>query len=254
MRRYQMLQGVQVPNSNLPSIEITPEGRAMGAIPFWNTLLDPDYVSDNKIRNRAIKATLQNNEDPGTYTFSSFANGARAFNYPSGSENLLRSLSSTDINPERWTVFVVQRPNSDAAQAREVLRSIDSAPADEFSPRMGINTANSRASIYKSSSDATLRLGYTPPVNYNNRTVLLMFTFSVERGLAIFEDGVLGAAAPNETQPFTFGYQAGAVGWNRQMAGLVGMAGLLDADLSAPENAGYRRSIERFLMTKYGIN
>ncbi|WP_237673536.1 hypothetical protein [Vreelandella profundi] len=31
-------------------------------------------------------------------------------------------------------------------------------------------------------------------------------------------------------------------------------AGLLDVDLSAAENAGYRRAIERLLMTKYGIS
>ncbi|RUR51426.1 hypothetical protein [Vreelandella populi] len=252
MRRYQMLQGVRVPNSSLPSIEITAEGRAMGAIPFWNTMLDPNYVSGGKVRNRAVKATLQENTDGTPPTFGEFPNGERAFSQIVTPLN--RSAAATDMNPNRWTVFVVQRGDASAPASREVLRTVAGVGAGEFSPRMGINASGDRASIYKSSSDAALRLGYTPESNYLNRTVLLMFTFSIERGLAIFENGELVASAPDDVQPLTAGYSAGEYAWHRQMAGLVGMAGLLDADLSAPENAGYRRAIERFLMTKYGIS
>lgn len=258
MRRYQKAQGVSIPGGR--KVILTPEGVAMGYIPdAWNTLMGPEFMRDNKIINRALpgenkRGVAQDNYDPGAYSFSSFPNGVLAFDYVRDPEDILRSLTSADINPDRWTVFVVQRPDAAPGRTRELLRTIDGTPGGEFSPRVGINSANERASIYNSSSDSTLRLGYTPPVSYDNRTVLLMFTFSIERGLAIFENGELGASAPNDTQPFTFGYGAGEVGWNRQMAGLVGMTGLLDIDLSAPENTGYRKSIENFLMDKYGIS
>lgn len=240
------MPGVSLPTpSNLPPVSRSPEGIAMAHIPGWSLFADPKYVKNGRVRNRAAPRSLTSTS--GTLAFTTL-NGEQMID-TTAAEARLTGLPA--IDPTSWTVFSVFRPIELTGPSYDVARSITDAPVGGLSMRVGLNAGAARITIYEGTS--AIRLAYTPPINFNNRLALLMYTFSVRDGLKIFENGELVATAPDDKRPLTQGYGAGQWQMYRLNRGLIGMGGHLHTDLGAPENDGYRRQIEQFLMEKYGI-
>lgn len=253
MITYQVLHGLDLQGATgLPSIAPTPEGKAMGAIPGWKMLMDPGRNAGQTPRNRVIAGQYINRNAGATapFSYSTFANGAPSLDF-SGLENSFRPQMG--FNPTAWSLFSVARLESGWSGTPDIAYSSGPGSRDE-SPhvRLGLNNAGTRASMY--SAGTSVRVAYEPPETFENRTALVIYTFSTRDGCRIYHNGDLGAHNPSDKEPLAGGYGAGQ--WALYVpawVGKVGMTGLLDIDLGWPEHAGYRRAIERFLMDKYGI-
>lgn len=252
MIRYSKAQGVQIPSAALGAIHFTPEGVAMGAVPGWKMFLDPSYMVSGAPRNRAVKQSVTTApEGPITInTFRSTQEAAfRMYNNTIGTRSI-RGLPA--VNPNRWSFFIpFSLPSSTGLSLTEIFRSNVLSEAGELCLRIAM-TANGDVVIYEGTTVDRLR--WTPAVSLVDSPALLMFTFSTDGGLNIFANGVRVASAA-DFRPLTEGFGAGE--WrmfgNSNTRCDAGMIGMLDLDLSTPENAGYRRAIEQFLMTKYGL-
>lgn len=260
MIRYQRISGVTLKDpTGLPGIEITPEGQAMGAVPGWSVFLDPSYSQDDPpfIRNRA----QPNGNDPlslGEFEYGEI-NGNTAFLMTNEAGGAVHEPQKGAIDPERWTVFFVcdDLVQTEPTQIPRIIAPVDDG-AGGIALNFGYNSTSTGIIVYEEVQFAPgnpTRLRYDPPTRLFLRESpsLIMATFSIERGINIFDGGELVESEPNDTRPLTVATGAGESRWLRFMRGKVGMCGLLNADLSAPENTGHRRSIERFLMDKYGI-
>lgn len=250
MIKYQVLQGVRLAGAPaLPTVTPTPEGKAMASIPGWVVFIDPDYRVDSGVRNRAsASAVFPAPDDPvGSGSFP--LTGEKAFAIGEGRERFIPDIA---FPSEAWTVFAVLNGDFSAGSSKEIARSVNLD--EEYALRVGFNSSGSSMAVYTGPTPSVYRIQYEPPVSFEGRTALAMYTFSTRDGLRLYHNGQLGAHEPAETQPLT--HSIGPNQWeffSIPLRGLVGMTGVLSIDLGWPEHAGYRRSIEQFLMSKYGI-
>lgn len=254
MLRYKKLDGVTA-DPSAQALVTTPEGRAMGHVPGWVMLLDPDYlVGANAVRNRALRDGIATN-DPGAVPLDAFDNDEAAFAPTQGSLLQLRPDRAA-FDPESWSYFTVGMV-SEASGVLPRLVSPVVEQGDVLGPYIVFyETGYHGVALYEGSgaiSPALRRINAAVRMAERTSPALLMFTFSTRDGLKIFVDGELSASNPDDKRPLDFGYQAGTWELFRGMRGQWGMTGVLNIDLGWPEHAGYRRSIERFLMNKYGI-
>src|SRR5690554_2665889 len=136
MIRFLKLHGVDVGESaSLPQIPRTPEGRAMGAVPGWTILVDPDYVdlSAESIRNRAQAGDMLQKTSSGSLALDQFPNGETSFDFD-GHYNFLST--QVGFNPDAWSVFTVAHPAPDAPTLTTIFRSVPTTPTTE--PDMGV--------------------------------------------------------------------------------------------------------------------
>lgn len=257
MIKYMKVSGVTLKDSELPQVTLTPEGRAMGAVPGWAFMIDPAYIplpvggsgdtAFNRVSGRMIfvdtgnsPEIVQENGNP-----MILAEG----------DNFLQTLGDVDINPEEWTVFSVIRGVDGRARNFIVL----SEPGDSDS---GVSLSISYSAnsgdliVYEYANDAGgIPQRLSAPAGLNDGSIkLVMVTFSVRDGLRAYVNGELVAYEPDDKRPLTHGYQAGEYRMHRRFRGYYGMSGILNADLGKDENTGHRRAIEKFLMSKYGIS
>lgn len=267
MLRYQRINGVRLENTNgLPTIQRTPEGAAMGAVPGWVDLIDPDYmnVDEGWVRNRAAaRSKYPNVATPAVV--SQFPNGASAFQMLSGQTLRIESDAvAPAIDPTQWSVFTVCMPQpidgGSGVDSVCVLRGQDNNHSliglrVDFTRDFGrptIRTYNQ----YGIGVQNPARLSYNGLNIYTlSEPALVMFTGSTRDGLRIFVNGEEVAAAPSDKRPLEIGYEGGENqrAYFRGARGLFGMTGALSIDLGWAEHAGYRRAIEAFLMGKYQI-
>lgn len=260
MIRYLKLRGVSLEAANgLPTISITPEGKAMGSIPGWKMLLDPAYPAGTGLLNRARANDVLNTIDaalePGD--FGQFANGEIA--YSMGNSITKRLPSTFAMNVDAWSAFFVLSidRSGTASGGTELMRPEDRL-SDGIGPRITVRTNGQFAII--GTRDSNIRLDTGGNSFPDDSVRVMMATFSVREGLRIFDNGKLVAENGNDRAPLDEQFTAGEFAFfrSRPSSGiescLIGMTGILDIDLGWPEHAGYRRAIERFLMDKYGIN
>lgn len=257
MRNHQIIKGVHVKNSTgLSSININPEDTAIGNVPGWNTLLDPDYVFPDKQRvlnrvNQGQYATSRSSGGVSSINTAPMTSGETGFESGSESSDLLGIDGPTAWNPTAWTFFAVcEFENSQVAQY--LVRSTERADEGEFQPTITLNALGEAINVWDRRNRVT-RLSATDPGIVEYVPFLVMVTFSVDLGLKIWKDGEILASDPNATEPLTAGYQAGEWAIFRNCRKRFGYVGLLDVDLSAEKMSGDRRALERFLMDKYDI-
>lgn len=247
---YQQFDGSVAP-AGAEKFVTTPEGRAMGHVPGWDMLLDPAHlVGDDGIRNRAARDNVVLNST--AINVSDFANGEPAFHPVSGST----IIGDTDvkINPDAWTVFTVYKyvENSSFTQ-RIISPKVD---LEKVSLQIGFSANGQRAIIYSegATADATQRLSARVDLQDSQNARIFMFTGSVRDGLRIYADGELLAHDPDDQRPLDAHFSPGEWEVFRGTRSKWGMTGLLSVDLGWAEHSGYRRAIETFLMSKYGIS
>lgn len=258
MIKYQKISGIKIdPKSTLKKIEATPEGKAMGAIPGWSLFLDPNYASEtqNWVRNRALPSTVSRART-GTVSVGEFPGGQKGL--VATDEAPFNTICKTVINPNECSGFVVAKFEEGATNALRVIRAEPSLHG--WGVHFGANLAGTELRFWDSTDNspgaAGVALGgeLNPNLLERDSPSLVMFTFSTSRGLALYDNGVEVARDAGLNQPFESGIGEADVVVYQNSRGLLGIAGLINLDLSAPEHTGYRRSIEQFLMTKYGIS
>lgn len=252
MIKYQVLQGVRLSGaSGLPTVTPTPEGKAMASIPGWLIMIDPAYREGPDVLNRAAPSAIIPSSDSPPVGAGSFpTTNEPAFAIGTGHERFFPDVA---FPVEAWTFFSVL--NGDFLSTQSPKELVLSKNLDqEYALRLGFNASGTDMAVFTGPTPSVYRIRYAPPDPFEGRTALVMYTFSTREGLRLYHNGELGAHEPTETQPLD--HSVGPNQWeffSLSLRGLVGMTGLLDIDLGWPEHAGYRRSIERFLMDKYGI-
>lgn len=265
MLRYEKVN-LSVPQTTLGHLKITPEGRALAAIPGWRALIDPAYKAPagNGYRNRAMSRNYV--ISTAGYAEQAFDNGEPAFSSLSGA-HASASRMEFALNPQEFSVFFVLKTGMTLEPTPSYLLRPIQSPA-----------SNDQIGAYiLSTSDASLVLHNTLPaapyvyrvrlpsalmrVPGKSDSVLCMFTFSVERGLTGFVNGKEVARNATDKRPLSPGfYEPGTNRLHQQTSGggaiesvIYGMHGILDIDLSKPEYTANRYQIEEFLKTKYAI-
>lgn len=257
MRNHQIIKGVHVKNSTgLPSININPEDTAIGNVPGWNTLLDPDYVfpDGQRVLNRVNKGEYATSRSSGSIdgiNTGTMTSGETGFESGSESSDLLGIDMPTAWNPTAWTFFAVcEFENSQIVQF--LVRDNAGVDVGEFAPVISFNAVGDAIRVWDR-RDGGFRLSADNPGIVQYVPFLVMVTFSVDLGLKIWKDGEILASDATATEPLTAGHQAGEWAVLRNCRKRFGYVGLLDVDLSAEEMSGDRRALERFLTTKYDI-
>lgn len=256
MIHYQRISGVTLEGSaSLPTIQRTPEGEAMGAVPGWNVLFDPSYSDSGGVRNRA----QPNNTAPVTEGAVQIGDIAGADAFDLVDEMRLGGEFNAPLNPSAVTAFTVVESLRTSPINRHYPFTPIAHQDEQLSPVFAFATVSGQASIvvYEHSlvdnPGAPQRLNHRFDGLLDASPHLVMWTASSETGVSIWVDGQRVAHDANDTRPLEFGTEEGALRSFVSARGKFGMTGLLNIDLSAPENTGHRRAIEKFLMTKYGI-
>lgn len=258
MIKYQRISGVKLGEST-QSVKVitTPEGRAMGAIPGWSVFVDPAYASPDYARNRAVSSSTP--YFSGAIAFSEIE-GEPAFNFSNEQPGRLQAPIGGEINKDRWSVFFVTAGASgegSSSSPRQEIVSPSDSEVEGLCLRIVIASPPSwPVSIYEGAGrddGQPRRLDYLGTELGGETPALIICTFSIEHGLAIWRDGEKVAEDSSDRRPLTAATGPGDYEMFRYRRGKQGMAGILNIDLSAPENTGHRRAIEKFLMSKYDI-
>ncbi|MDW0360796.1 hypothetical protein Q8G38_15900 [Halomonas venusta] len=257
MIKYQRISGITLPNDNgLPTVNRTPEGVAMGAIPGWSIMFDPAYSAPSTLRNRA----QPNNNVP--VTTGSLDAGVIS-DQPSLDITVDTVVGGAGgikgaLNPGAISGFCVVAGLGDSPVDRHYIFRPINQQSDVICPSFAFVTVSGTAGVYiyensVSQPGQPTRLSFSFNDLLQPEPHLVMWTASVVNGVSIWVDGVRVAYDPNDKRPMDFGLEPGDIAAFINTRGNFGHAGLLNIDLNAAENGGHRRAIERFMMQKYGI-
>ncbi|MGP9500266.1 hypothetical protein [Halomonas sp. AOP43-D1-4] len=259
MINLQVLHGLHIPGkTNLKKVEFTPEGMELGHID-WSTLIDPAYCtpSAETVCNRALREE-EVHINAGRITIGNFEGGPLSFVTDSDNldGNFIRINPDAAVNPDQWTLVLVMEPSSNNSSIQRFVSPTVVNQEDGVCFNIGMNNTLSSLVIYENAllvGGQPQRLRYGVPAERRGTRALVMFTFSVREGLKIFWNGEQVAANPDDRRPLTYGYNAGEWEMFRTARGQLGMAGVIDVDLSEPDYEGDRLALEKFMMEKYGI-
>lgn len=272
MKKFIKIDGVDFSDTPLPSVGITPEGEAMGYIPGWSFMADPDFL------------TIPGSSSPGELTTLDRVNGVMVPSQRSsppipekttingqtfidlvGGQAVLVYDPQVDINQDEWTIWAVLAPTDESNAAANFIVGGKGESGDfesgEISPALAYSQVTGNVVLYEwggfSSSSGNVgptRILAEVGLDRDGETpALVVATFSTALGLRIRVNGSLAASEPGDTRPFDAKFEADEYRCWRSFRGKQGMVGIIGNDLSKPENSGYRRAIEEFLMNKYGI-
>ncbi|MGA0540741.1 hypothetical protein [Neotabrizicola sp. VNH66] len=264
MRQYLRLSGLRTGTAR-PPIDLSVIDRALGPIPGFAFLMDPGQIAaDGAVLNR-VDGTMKmpRNTTPAAapaYPDAPFAGGGVFANgQPSIqlAEASRRSLMpDVDLTAEEWSVFAYIRLSAVSADTQELIAAAPdyTVSAGETGPRMGFTPTGTAAVIWSRGSavDANRRLAYTPASGFMGREAALLFTFSVQNGLAIFVDGVREAYSAAAKEPLTRGMLRGQWRFFRGINADLGLTGILATDLGRDSMAGYRTRLFEGLAQHYG--
>jgi hypothetical protein len=250
MIRFQRLTGVSMADASpAPVIPISPEGQAMANVPGWAILLDPGHIQGATIRNRCRANTFVT---PANLPMGTL--GGNPVFLPSLEAGMRTNSATVGMNPTAWSVFAVALPVTSGEVQRVVGNAVgDNEIPSEVTPRLGFSANGNNASIFGSGTGVS-RLVYTGNFASRGGLSLVMWTSSTRDGLRIFDNGAQVAANAGDKAALTASFAPGQIDLLRFCRGTYGMVGVLDIDLGWAEHAGFRRRIESFLMTRYGIS
>lgn len=245
MRQVLKFSDVDLSGANLPVTGlISAEGAALASLPGWAFLADPAHVEAGVLLNR-VTGTMMSNVAGTSVALGAFDNGAPAMAFTA--ETIVNP--NVALNPNAWSLFWVMNADATTGLAPEVARSIVN-PTGVVSLRIGLNANIQSAVVYDGST--TNRLAYAPG-GVSGQKMILLFTFSVTRGLTIFRNGLQVASAPSDARPLAAGFGAGEWRIFRNFRGKLGLCGALNEDIGKPEYGAQFQQMHAFLKAKYGI-
>ena len=225
---------------------------AIGHIPGWSALLDPDYRIGGGVLNRASGGLLTPPTPWGASHDGALPNGKPAFKISGTTAN--RLIADADINSDAWTVFFLLNVTTVSPSGSRDLIAPENLAGAGIGLRISLRTTG-QLSIYPTAA-TTPRLTVAASAIPLATTFLLMCTGSTRDGLRVFVKGVLVAHDDTKDEALNDQIEAGQYFFYRNNSGtgalLASLTGLLGVDLGQVENAGYRRAIERVLMAHVG--
>lgn len=258
--QYLRLPGVQGP----PSAPVIADslGIALGSVPGIIWLMDPDQIAtDGSVLNRA-DGTLRrpqqtNNDDPvppfdNFGGFGTFAGGRTSIQLTEASPTRRSVFPQVAFPTSQWSVFCHVRLTGSVTDVPATLvqfwtGGVAAPDGSQFAPRMGFSPTGAAARIWARGAFADpedqRRLSYTPGVSYMNRAVTMMYTFSNEQGLSIWENGVRVAHEASDTQQINSFTAIGSWRWFRGVIGQVGVCGVANVDYSGASRASDRSKL-----------
>ncbi len=264
MIRYEQT-GLSVPNSELGTLQVTPEGYALGAIPGWAMLVDPSYKAPtgNGYRNRALPRNFL--LAPQAYEDRQFDNGAPAFS-SNGFNSASMASSDFALNPDEFSIFLVlKRRATNAGVVSYLVRPVTN-PVEGETGLLIFATSSNAIALHDKIPAAPFNYriplnGAMGPLAGASDSVLCMFTFSTELGTAGYINGRKVFSNPDDKTPLSPSmFEAGRLRFYHQTSTDVptgpvtyGMHGALSVDLSRKQHEADRYRIEEFLKTKYAI-
>lgn len=236
----------------------------MAHAPGWVNMIDPAYSDALRgTLNRARRGEALFTQSIGYNTFAT--SGKRAFlgtGYvptPNPVPTIRFSARQNGlINPYQWTAFCVCKlPALTTGVGNEqitwLMRSRNSTTS-EFSINLALHQGTGNIIFYETGvAPPGTPIRYSVAGDFRNKSTptLIIVTFSVEHGIGVFRNAVgIGRSADNRPPdtPSSSGYSM-----LTNLNGQAGICGFLNLDLSAAENIGYRQSMEKYLMSAYGI-
>lgn len=265
MRQYVRLSGVSL-NTTGAVVAVDALDRAIGSIPGWVYLMDPEQISDaGAVLNRVDGVLKSPWNTDGAITppypdapfagFGTFAGGRPSIQ--------LREVTRRSVLPDlafpaaEWTVFSRVMLTTTSSNAQEVVALAPgvTVASGQFGPRMGFSTAGLSSRIWARGSAGDVvgdrRLTYTPAASFIGREVSMMWSFSASAGLSIYEDGIRVAHAPADAQVLTQATAAEQWRFFRGINADLGLTGILSVDLGRADMAGHRARLFAGLAAHY---
>ncbi len=259
MRKIIKLSGVTVDNETLPRVVVSSEERAIASMPqllFWMQA-GPSFASGNSFLDRATGEMIVPRSTSNYWGQTSFPNGAPAIQaVPDDEAAIYLPGGNPRLNPDRWSVAAAVDVEYDGSGRRELLSA-----AETLSGELAIRlqwTVNGRLQLL-GAAPGEVRL-ISSGVDMGSGPIVMMCTFSVERGIRFFMNGIEVAANPDDRQPlentsFQIGGGPGITSASSAVfRGKLGHLLVFNTDLSAPENNGARLALNKILMDRYGIS
>ena len=238
----------------------TPEGVAIGGIPDWECLIDPAYmISEMNARQRAKPQSGATILAP--TTLSQFSAGQPAFSHAwvsGAAASGATTPQNAEINPEAFTFFGVFQNAQLGKSSNPRALFFPTVAADDTAKRqvrVMLTRDTGTFAVYSGEVSSANRIaGYTSMDLVNMQAPkLFAATFSTTNGWGLHINGVEVARNAQSVTPVDSAYKAGEWCFYRENYGLAGMSGLINRDLSLPENTGFMKELSKFLMDKYGI-
>lgn len=255
MIKIEQLNGITIPNPGR-TLQRTEAGRAIGHIPGWKIFVDPAYPSGKFARNRAM---AQSSLTCATaFPADAFANAAPAFSAPSLNRESPPLAANLQVNPNAWSAFFSFN-HALVGGAGPTYFLQPATPTADTSLAAPFVLLRADGSFGLANNDPSNSPGYLlAPAGslFGGANHIVLVTFSTDLGLKVYIDGVLAASNTAYKTPFntpTKGLLMCHAGSRTSGKFLYGQCGVLDIDLSKPENTGYRAALTKHLKDKYAI-
>ncbi|MEN2386457.1 hypothetical protein [Comamonas sp. A7-5] len=260
MRKIIRHDGIKISNSALPIVSVSDHDRLLAAIPghfFWMQAREMDVGPVESIRDRANYSAITPMGSDGTrWTIGASANGKPAIVCPDG-VNVVSYTTDLQIRPDAFTVAQVFRLTPNYLNSiNELVSSTSKANVNGgLAARININVAPRFRLLGEDVSPAYERVGTSILPNVDTLGII---TFSTALGCSVRINGHTVAQNVADKRPLTdrtirFGSQSTIVNSNASFHGQRMRTHMFNLDLSAPEYAGYLATLERELMSFYGI-
>lgn len=263
--KFLEVDGLNIENSALPVVQRTPEGRAMGFIPGWKSMIDANYMPEiiptegmsvlDRVQFKNIYALVGQNADIKPILIDG-PNGNKLLDCVN--PRLAQFDPGIDIPADEWSIFSVFVPSSLVTGDYRTRNYIKQVPEGSgLCTQISFSIISGAINVYGQSGNGagiTARLSSRTGVLVVDQLNLLVVTFSTKLGFKIFVNGKLVGESLTDTTPDSIGRLAGSYRMHRFFRGHLGMTGMLGIDLGSTKNQDFRKAIEGFLMSKYRIS
>jgi hypothetical protein len=226
--------------------------QAVSGIPSHVGLYDPSRLRGYGLRNRMALAS--GIVTPGVNMPTIGTIGGRAAVVTPEGTTVQRLLGDVAVNPNAWTVYAVIQIAGNASGVRDIVRpeTVDTVNLPLL--RLGISTGNVLQVMRNTGAGVRLAAPSALPLG---QPVMVVATFSTDRGLSLRVNGVEVVRNEGDVTPLHSQFAAGQYHWTRQLLGstemLFGIFGVVNADLSDGDNVGALIRLERGLMEWHGM-
>lgn len=261
MKKIITLTGVTVDNDALPRVAATASEQALASIPglfLWLQAGGKYQAGSSAFRDRAGGGLFTTAAEAHQLWGQVAMTGGRpAIQGPDANAANYLLPENAAIRPDQWAMAtVLEMPSSLAGANNSLLGLVRDSEPGVIAPRIAFNPKNTL--LVYGPETGVRRLEYTGE-QWSNKPALIVLTFSTERGFALRVNGHLVAENAADRRPlneteFQIGQSTALPAHPNTFGGRLGHLLMFNADLTAVENAGYLRVLERELMGFYGIS
>ena len=259
MRKIIRHDGINITNDALPVVTVSEHERLLAAIPghmFWLQARETDSGQIELINDRAEWTEVAPLSVGGArWSIGTSSNGRPAIECGYSGTSVSYG-TQVQMRPDAWTVALVFRKYSSASNVNDLMSSMSLMSAsDKLALRININAENRIRLLAEDESPLRDRVS---AVIDATQVTLAVFTFSTALGLSLRINGSAAAQNTGDVRPLLdrsvrLGAQSTVNVNGNSFEGQRMRTHLFGVDLSLPEYSGYLATLERELMSFYGI-